>query len=178
MKLTKVTNHGQTRYRVDLGIADNGKRRRKFFGTKAEAEDFSRNHKEAVRQHGLQWAQRWQSLSVHEQAETMRQLERLHRFGYTLGEAVDLVAVTRRPTASVSLQTVVEDFNAHKKDRRMRNRSYGKIRASVKMFCELTGKQRPIRDITEGHIQDFLDRNGWKPATRRSYLGDLRTLFR
>ena len=38
-------------------------------------------------------------------------------------------------------------------------------------------RERLISEITPGEIQEYISSNGWVPATMRSYLVDVRTLF-
>jgi hypothetical protein len=42
MKITKIVNHGQTRWRVNDSRGTDGKRQRKFFETKEDAEKFAK----------------------------------------------------------------------------------------------------------------------------------------
>lgn len=49
MKLRQVTHHGLKRWHVDLSESEAGQRVRKFFDSRAAAEDYARKSAEAVR---------------------------------------------------------------------------------------------------------------------------------
>jgi len=58
----------------------------------------------------------------------------------------------------------------------LRPRYVKTLRASIKRF-RLGRRQKLIADITPQEIQEYISSNGWLPATMRSYLVDVRTLF-
>ncbi len=57
-----------------------------------------------------------------------------------------------------------------------RPRSLRKFRTTIDRFL-IGRRDRPASDIVAADIQEFLTCNGWRAATARSFLIDLRTLF-
>ncbi len=168
MKLRQVTNHGLKRWRVDLSEGEAGQRVRKFFDTKDAAEDFARKSAQAVREHGRRFARYWQALSPLAQADTINQIERLSRLGYSLRAAADFIESSRKLLPSVPLEKAVADFMADKEGRGLRSRSFRKLRASLAMFRDCAGPKLPLRDVAETHVREFLSLNGWAAATRKT----------
>jgi integrase len=177
-KLRQVTNHGLKRWRVDLSEGEAGRRVRKFFDSRAAAEDYARKSAEAVREHGRRFARYWNSLSPLAQGNALHQIERLSRLGYSLRAAADFIESTRKILPSVPLEKAVADFMADKEARGLRPRSFRKLRAALEMFRDCAGAKLPLRDATETHVREFLSLNGWAAATRKTYLRDVRTFFR
>jgi site-specific recombinase XerD len=58
----------------------------------------------------------------------------------------------------------------------LRRRYFKALRASIRRFL-LNRRERLISEITPAEIQEYISSNGWVPATMRSYLVDVRTLF-
>jgi hypothetical protein len=73
MKLTKITNHGKTRWRVNDATGLNGKRQRRFFESKEDAEIFVRQQKADQRAFGNHYL----AIPPAERAVICYQLERL-----------------------------------------------------------------------------------------------------
>lgn len=177
MKLRQVTNHGQRRWRVELSEGEEGRRVRRFFDSKADAEAFARKAAAALREHGRRFAGWWASRSPLAQANAMHQIERLSRLGYSLRAAADFIEAKGKPLPSVPLQEAVTEFLAAKAERGLRRRSFRKLRAGLEMFRACAGANVSLRDVTENHVRDFLSANGWAAATRKTYLRDVRTFF-
>lgn len=177
MKIVKASNHKKECWRVDLGVNDAGRRIRKFFPTRCDAENFASAHKEAVRKLGTDWACRFDAMSIHQKADIMLQMDRAERLGLSFRKLLDDAETSRRTGPSVPLGTVLADFLEAKQARGMRHRSFRKLKSSLEMFAVQTVRERPIRNVSSVDIRDFLHRNGWAPATVKSYLGDVRTFF-
>jgi len=57
-----------------------------------------------------------------------------------------------------------------------RERYLVELRHALKLFCNGRG-DRPLPSLTTLEIETWLNRPAWAPATRKSYLTDIRTLF-
>lgn len=178
MNVRKIKNHGKSRYLVDIGKKTNGRRLRKFFSTRDAAEAFHRAHCEGVRKMGVDWAQQFDCLTVYEKAEMLSLVSRAKKLGFSLRELVDLAERTGRTGPSATLEAVIQEFLAEKETRGLRRRTFRKLRTTLEMFASSAARERPIREILAADVRGFLQENGWAPATRKSYLGDLRTFFR
>lgn len=178
MSVRKVMNHGRPRYLVEIGKGEGGRRLRKFFPTRDAADAFLRGHRDGLKRHGVDWAMRFDSLTTHEKTEMLSLMDRLHRLGFTLRELVEMAERGKAAGPSVTVDSVVREFLADKQTRGLRPRSFRKLRTSLEMFLTVVVRERPIREISTAEIRDFLHRNGWSASTRKSYLGDVRSLFR
>jgi site-specific recombinase XerD len=174
MKIKKVTKHGKPRWRVNDPNGPNGKRQRRFFETKEAAEEFVKERRDDTKEFGSHFA----SIPTGERAGLMYQLQRLNGLGWTLPAAVDFIE-THGKTAivpKVLLGTVADEFLAAKAAAGLRRRYFKALRASIRRFL-LNRRERLISEITPAEIQEYISSNGWVPATMRSYLVDVRTLF-
>jgi len=117
-------------------------------------------------------------MSATERASIAYQLQRLTKIGWTLPTAVDFIE--RHSTAfsvpSLSLGTVADEFIAAKKSAGLRSRYVKTLDASIRRFL-LNRREKLIANITPAEILEYISSNGWVPATMRSYLVDVRTLF-
>lgn len=174
MKISKVSKHGKPRWLVNDASGQGGKRQRKFFATKEEAETYARERTTEKKEYGLHFG----SIPPKERAALMYQLQRLHSLGWTLGAAVDFVEKNGKQAnkPEVPLGTVADEFLAAKETAGLRPRYVKTLRASIHRFL-LNRRQRLISEVTPAEIQEYISSNGWLPATMRSYLVDVRTLF-
>ena len=162
MKITKITHHDQTRYRVNVPQGEDGKRQRKFFATREEAEKFAKERTADSKAYGVHFA----TIPPAERASIVYQLERLKGLGWTLPDAVDLVEKHGKAAPSLPLGTVADEFTAIKKTAGLRPRYVKTLEASIKRFL-IGRREKLIADITPGEIQEYVSSNGWLPATMR-----------
>jgi integrase len=174
MKITKVLKHGFVRWRVNDASGTDGKRHRKFFETKEAAEQFVKDRTADAKAFGTLFA----TLPNKERATVMFQLQRLDALGWTLPAAVDFVEKHGKQAVvpDVDLSTVADQFFAAKAAAGLRPRYLKTLRASINRFL-LGRRDKSISAITPAEIQEYIASNGWLPATMRSYLVDVRTLF-
>src|SRR5262245_59334825 len=173
MKIAKVIHHGQTRYRVNDPSGPDGKRQRKFFETREAAEAYVKDRSADKREFGL----RFVTQPPAERAVIAYQLQRLKDLGWTLPAAVDFIEKHGQEVApSLTLGQVADEFLAAKKTAGLRPRYLKTLRASINRFL-VNRREKLIGDITASEIQEYISSNGWLPATMRSYLVDVRTLF-
>lgn len=172
MKIKKVMKHGKPRWRVNDPHGPDGKRQRKFFETQAAAERWMRQRTEDRNSFGIHFAE----MPAADRAALAYHLQRLKNEGWTIAAAVDFVLAHGRNPPSVPLIRLVDEFIAAKRATGLRACYLRKLNASVRRFARGRENQ-PIAEITTAMIQEYVGCNGWKPATMRSYLVDLKTLF-
>lgn len=95
---------------------------------------------------------------------------------WKLAAAVDFIEKHGKAAPSLPLGTVADEFMAAKEKAGLRPRYLKTLRASINRFS-LGRRQNLIADISPAEIQEYISSNGWQPATMRSYLVDVRTLF-
>lgn len=174
MKITKAINHGQIRYRVNEPQGPDGKRQRKFFDTREEAERYTRERTKDTKAFGVHFT----TIPSNERAAIAYQLQRLNTLGWTLAAAVDFVEKHGKDAFApeVPLGTVANEFIVSRNAAGLRPRYLKTLRASIHHFL-LSRREKPIADVTPAEIQEYISSNGWLPSTMRSYLVDVRTLF-
>jgi len=174
VKISKVIKHGQTRWRVNDPNGPDGKRQRKFFETKEAAETYVKERTAETKAFGVHFT----TIPANERAALMFQLQRLNGLGWTLADAVDFIEKHGKKAAvpDVPLGTVADEFLAAKAAAGLRPRYLKTLRASINRFL-LNRRQKLIAEVTPAEIQEYIASNGWLPATMRSYLVDVRTLF-
>jgi len=172
MKIAKVIHHGLVRYRVNEAQGADGKRLRKFFQTKEAGEAYIKERTADTKAYGVHFA----TIPTAERASIGYQLERLKNLGWTLPGAVDFIEKHGKAAPSLPLGKVAAEFLATKQGSGLRPRYVKTLRASINRFL-IGRREKVIGDISPAEIQEYISSNGWLPATMRSYLVDVRTLF-
>ena len=165
MKIKKVKNHGTIRWRVNDPRGANGKRQRKFFETREDAERFARQQKADHHAYGIHFA----TIPPSERAALWYQLERLRKLGWNLPAAVDFIERHGKIPPSISLGAVAAEFLTAKKAAGLRPRYLRTLRASINRFL-INRREKIISEISPAEILEYISRNGWAPSTMRSYL--------
>jgi integrase len=172
IKTSHVSKHGQSRWEVRFREA--GQRRRRYFTSSRDAEKFAADLRADHRRMGTALT----TLTPRERMETVLAREKLRDAGATLNDAVDFF-LRNRPGVRVSpsLGSVADDFITAKRLAGKRPRYVDGLRSKLGAF--LAGREgKRIADVTAEEIAAWLHGNAWKPATMRSYLVDVRTLFK
>jgi integrase len=172
VKIKKVIHIGNVRYRVNEAQGIGGKRQRKFFESREDAEQYAKQRTAETRAFGIHYT----TIPANERAAISYQLERLKTIGWTLAGAVDFIEKHGKAKPSLPLGDVADEFLATKEKGGLRPRYVKTLRASINRFL-LARRQKLIADVTPAEIQEYISSNGWQPATMRSYLVDVRTLF-
>jgi integrase len=170
------TNHGKPCWLADLPPSLTGKGRvRRFFDTRQDADAFVRAYDTDARTFG-QSSSFLLHLDPYERNEVFHGLEKLRRLGWTLADAVRLVEESGKSAPSLPLSVLVDQFLAEKASINCRPRYLAKLGNTMELF--LAGRREvSTGNVSAADIREFLNRNGWKSATRKSYLIDLRALF-
>lgn len=172
MKIKKIVNHGKIRWRVNDPRGTDGKRQRKFFETKEDAERFARQQKADRHAYGAYFA----SIAPSERAVLAYQIDRLRKLGWTLPATVDFIERHGKQPPSITLGTLAAEFLAAKKNAGLRPRYLRTLRASINRFL-INRREKALSEISAAEIQEYIGGNGWADSTKRSYLVDVRTLF-
>lgn len=125
-----------------------------------------------MRQFGVPWA----TLTPLQRAEIQVQVDRLKRAGWTLRAAVGFTLEHGKAPPALPPQSLAVQCLRAKEATGCRPRSLRKFRTTIDRFL-IGRRDRPASDIVVADIQEFLTCNGWRAATARSFLIDLRTLF-
>jgi integrase len=149
-------------------ISDTGKRQRRFFETKLEAEAFASDRKNTKEQRV--YTARYMTPAELEQATAARDLAA--EYGATLLEAVGFfVAAKKREQNTVTLDTLYELFETLKAKK---SRRYKEAQRATRAKIESI-KEKLLCDITPAHIETTL--KGSPATTRNSHLRNLRAVF-
>lgn len=163
-----------SRYVVDLGMirgADGSARRvRRFFASKAEAEDFLAGERAKLQQHGESAL----ALSHEDRVLFERARDRLAAMNATIAQAVDFFAEHHKPVREdLTVGELARRCLADKEARGLKRRYLQTLGCSLRSFARGRG-DRPAASITREEVQRWVLGNGWQPKTQRNYLGDVR----
>lgn len=175
--IRRATNHGKETWLADLPPSFTGKARlRRFFDVRADAERFVQSYHGDVRAFGEEAVSWLHQMTPSERARLVLCLQRLHRIGWTLEAAVEYIEKHGKEPPAMPLGELVRKFVLEKEAKSCRPRHLRKIKNTLKRF--IAGRaDLAVNEVTADHIREFINRNGWKPATRKSYLIDLRSFF-
>lgn len=151
-----------------------GKRVRRFFGTRREAEAWLRKTLARVRREGEAAVHMPEALRV----EAVTLAERLAPYGATLTQAVEHFIAHRVVTArSCSVSDLVREFLPKMREREKRELYVKDLKNRLARF-EVEFGQRIIAEIKSPEIADWLDGIGGAMQTRKNYASVLRALFK
>jgi hypothetical protein len=151
LRIQAYTHSPTARYVIE-GLRVNGKRKRLFFRTKAEAELELRRLKIKRVREGEE------SIGI---PDTLRLMARdcaneLAPFGKTLREATDFyMAHLRSAQRSITVGALVEEFKASRLHARVSPRYLADLRHRLGRFCVLFGDV-PVGSLTSRIIEDWL----------------------
>ena len=196
MKVHRHIYNGEERWLVEGRI--NGKRKRKFFDTKAQAEDWKRlQHKDTT---SSVW---WLDLSNGDRVDMMNAYELSRKEGFSLIDAVHAHAVLGRGKTHLRKMTLKEAIGCAGKDRRWKNdpneqKAYGflgdkvlgnigrgslnTLRCGVENFMRFAGPTLQCSAVSPELIKSWLLVGGdkeqhWEPVTQKLYRAHVRNLF-
>lgn len=177
MKVRKrVREHPSGRKRIlwecDLGKI-NGKRTTKYFGEKADADEWMRLAIAKKKNEGLAGF----AITAEERGAFIAARDKLAAVGGTLEEAVAYYlknhagVKTKLPLGELLDRGVLAKELAGR-----RPRYITQFGVSCRSFIN-NRKEQLAHTVTKQEIAAWLSGNGWAPKTQRVYLGDLRSLF-
>lgn len=174
--LSAVTHHGNPRWKVDF--TDAGSRVRRFFNSKAAAEEWIRK-REQERDALGGIVSRWTALERALVAEAFRILQGsgasiLDAAKFYLRNRQRFGALEAAPTFAAVAGEMIQAKEAAGK----RPRYVKELRRSMRLL-ERTFSSVRVSQITPRQIENWLESvgKGWSPSSKRTRLVDLRTFF-
>jgi integrase len=157
-------------WRVNLpaNITATGKRERRFFESKAEAQTFCRLQRTRLANYGRNSS----TLTPGQQEEAAMAFERLAPYSVALNSVVsDFIARRNAKANSVTFKTLFDSFTASKQ-----NRSAAYLRGLKYTLPRFTAlHERKVSEIAPTEIEAEMD--GMTPAVRNAFLRNLRAVF-
>lgn len=176
LTITKRLNRGGSiSFCVDEGINPaNKKRRRKFFKTRREAEEYAARFRQSRRRLGNLAFQ----LTPRQSIEAAEAFEQLSGVGATLREAVQYFLRHAKPKGGERLAKDVVTELLESKRRSGKRESYQKaLRWAFDKFNARFGETL-VHEIRRANVEDWLHSQVLAPISRRNHLRDLGILFR
>lgn len=174
-KPKKIVNHDKDCWQINIPAlySPKGKRERRIFQKKSEAEEESRRLKEGVKKHGTSLP----TLPHETHAEVVRVIEKLQPLGIRLEEAVDeYLERKRRSEESITFADLIERV-ADQKEREGRRPKYvSDIRQKGGRFLPFFGNEK-ISDIRPQDIEDAISKLNVSSSSQKIYRRYLRLFF-
>ncbi|MBK1877961.1 tyrosine-type recombinase/integrase [Pelagicoccus mobilis] len=96
---------------------------------------------------------------------------------HSILKAVDYYLKHYRAPVSYNLVSdVLDEFYDWKRSTGVRERSIKQLRSSLSRFADVT-KDLLIHEIKLQHLQDYIDRQSWKPKTQNNFRADIHSFF-
>lgn len=155
-------------------IPPNGKKIRKFFHSKGEAEAHAGEIKAQHQQAGGEWL----ALTPAQRNELIQVNQEVLALGTTIRQLLDMYKADAR--LKLPQKTVLKEyteFMEEKERARISNRTKKALKSNVGRFVEKYGT-RQLRSIGRADALDFLKPYEGSPRTWNSYLTSLKTFFR
>jgi integrase len=170
MRVCKSKPGQRKPWEADLGKI-NGKRLRKFFETRDQAESYVSLKAREIQNHGTQAL----SLTEAERAEYRAAKAKLPE-NVSLLEAVEYFLANRKVIIERTVGSAIEECLKDKADAGNRKRSVNQLKYSLSRF--MAGRaETACSAVTPQEVRAWLNGNGWATSTRKGYLGDVRTFF-
>lgn len=166
-----IINGKDRRYEVDYGIIQ-GKRRRSFHKTKAEAKGAIALFKEDQAESSSFWAQ----LSARDRIDTAKTLQAIQAWGTTLPKVWAFYQERQAVKTGVSLSDAIKECLEAKTRAKMSERYVGELSNYLRQF-ELDRGHFDVADISPSMIEAWFKGRKDKPATRQTGINRLSALF-
>lgn len=161
------------RFVVDCGKIE-GKRVRRFFRRRTEAEEFAAEMREKLRRHGETAV----AFSHEDRVRFQAAAARLEQAGATIEQAVDFFLSQHRPLkASLTLGELLDRAVLEKELAGLRKNSLAQFACSCRSFIAAVGAERLAATVRREDVKAWILSRGFAPKTQRTYLGDVRSLF-
>ncbi len=173
MKIRPGKANGKACWVLDFGLVD-GKRRRKFFDSRGQAEKALRDAKSSAVTVGDALA----SIRPSEQVEAAKILIEMRSAGVSLSRVWADWQQKCRGSArtAVPLHRAISDMIAAKHEARRRHRYVVEMERYLRRFA-LGRENDPVSSIAGADIERWFGSRGESPATRASNMGRLSALF-
>lgn len=155
-------------------IPANGKKVRKFFSSRGEADARAEEIKTQHQQAGGEWL----ALTPAQRNELIQIQQEVIALGTTLRQLVDMYkADGRLKLPQKTVKEAYTDFMTEKERERLAKRSLATLKSNVGRFVKAYGS-RQLRSISRADGLEWLKKYDHRPRTFNSNLGRLNTFFR
>ncbi len=169
----KYQPSGNIGWMLDLGMV-NGRRVRRTFTTKEEAQAELVKHKAEIRRAGHQVY----DLTDDERIRYLALRDKVEAAGGKIEDAVEFWLAHAKPVkGKVKVADLVELCLAAKEEHGARPRYISQLKCAAKSFTAAGHGERLADEITSEDVNAWLRANEWAPKTWNVYRGDLRTIF-
>lgn len=164
---------GSISYCVDAGL-QNGKRHRRFFALRKDAEEYARQAYSARREQGKLAF----SLTPKQQVQAAEAFSRIEPLGVSLGNIVDFYLKHAQPKCGTKLiSDVLEEFLTSKRNSGKKERYVNILRITLRKFLR-DFVNRNANEVHSSEIEEWLDRQEQhSQLTRKNYIRDISMLF-
>jgi hypothetical protein len=166
------------RWCVDVGVAA-GKRIRKRFPTKTEADLWAKENKSIKRTESVKTLSLWANLTEGERGSLMRALDILRPALTQINfeEIAQCYMTFAKPSGGKKLLTDAIQALIKRKERGNKKQSYrDRLDRDLNAFAsDFPGSM--VNEISQRTIEDWVFDDAWKPITQRNRLRDLHQLF-
>jgi hypothetical protein len=143
------------------------------FETRAEAETERKKKLTEVGAHGREAL----ALTADERIDFVRARKELSKYGVTVQKAVEFYAMHHGIKESVLLSVAIDRIIRMKRDTRKDDEYIRQLKMTLDNLKAFTG-DTVVSQISRKHLEEFLFRPHWKPATVRGQRINIRTFFR
>lgn len=172
-KKVRVRKYRHPRLKFVVNYREAGKRKRKFFETKEQAQSFAAFKNAELRKFGVEGAE----FSSRLREEAAECVERLSAYGKTLTDATDfLVAHLKASERSITTAALVEQLIAAKKADGMSKRYIEDLRSRLPRFAKKFDGQM-VATITSTEIDNWLRALEVGATTRNNFRRTLVMMF-
>jgi len=172
-KKVRVRKYRHPRLKFVVNYREAGKRKRKFFETKEQAQSFAAFKNAELRKFGVEGAE----FSSRLREEAAECVERLSAYGKTLTDATDfLVAHLKASERSITAAALVEQLIAAKKADGMSKRYIEDLRSRLPRFAKKFDGQM-VATITSTEIDNWLRALEVGATTRNNFRRTLVMMF-
>ena len=169
---TQVTLNGSlVRWEADFGRI-NGKRKRRYFKTKTQAQEALRMFAEEVKENGKVWAQ----ISPRKRASAVAILKDMSTHGVTLADVWAYYKDRHKPSSGRSLGEVRIEFLKSKESSGVSAKYLEQLKVYLRLFC-LDREEIEISEVDHLMVEQWLESRKEAPATRQTGINRLSSLF-
>jgi integrase len=165
MRVRRYTDSNRPALHFVVNYRETGKRKRKFFETKEQAESFAAFKNAELKRNGVEGAEFPTAVRIMAQDA----IEQLKPFGKTITDAVQhYIAHMRASEKSCTAVQLVKELVAAKESDGASQRHLEDLRSRLNIFAEKFNGEM-IATITSGQIDDWLRSLNVSPVTRNHY---------